>query len=51
MTDQYMHLKNCLNNLSVRICAKKDIGRIIGVETWQSEAGLLGKALDRRIKS
>lgn len=36
MTDQYMHLKHFLNNLSVRICAKKkDTGRVIGVKTRQ----------------
>lgn len=40
MTVQYAHLKNCLNNLSVRICAKKDIERVIGVEGWQGRVGL-----------
>ena len=33
MTDQYMHLKHFLNNLSVRTCAKKkDTEGVIGVK-------------------
>lgn len=40
LTDQYMHLKNCLNNLGVRTCAKKDRERVIGVEARQRRVRL-----------